>query len=272
MKFSEALAQLGYYRRAETVEEIAALENTYIKEATVRLGRPAKDYTLAKLSNGDIKRLGDEMDTLVVNLNPIIQDLYVKNALTILNAVRMVQDNTKQGFKGSLASGNELDIEFFGPRLFQDPDAAAGTRRTTWVRTITAAMVAYRDCPYINDLTSPIFAPPAVPVEVELTMVEEEALVLLGFVNDAATPCSNGFQITMNRDVYDIQDMDFEMAQPLTGTSLWEMKKPWTLPPEQSGKIEAYYYQVGTDETRPLGIWVKQSRELRDLTDILLEE
>jgi len=259
------LTKLGYYKRAETVEELAALENTYIGADTVRLGRPAKDYDLAKLSNADINRLGDEMDTLVANLNPIIQDLYVKNAQTILNAVRMVQDNSKQGFKGALASGNELDIQFLGPRLFQDPDAAAGTRRTTWVRTITAAIVAYRDCPYINDLTSPIFAPPAVPVEVELTMVEEEALVLLGFVNDAATPCSNGFQITMNRDVYDIQDMDFEMAQPLTGTALWEMKKPWTLPPEQSGWVHLRYFRAGLDECKPIGVWVRMARVTRAL-------
>jgi len=261
MKFSEALAQLGYYKSGE----LSTLENQYIGEDVVRLGRPAKDYTLAKLSNADINRLGDEMDTLVANLNPIIQDLYVKNALTILNAVRMVQDNSKQGFKGALASGNELDIQFLGPRQFQDPDAAAGTRRTTWVRTITAAMVAYRDCPYINDLTSAIFVPPAIPVEVELTMVEEEALVLLGFVNDAATPCANGVQITMNRDVYDIQDMDFELAQPLTGTSLWELKRPWTLPPEQSGWVHLRYFRAAPDECKPIGLWIRMARNTRNL-------
>lgn len=261
MKFSEELERLNYYKPGN----LADLENQYIGEDTVRLGRPPKDYTLAKLSNADIKRLGDEMDTLVSNLNPIIQNLYVKNALTILNAVRMVQDNSKQGFKGALASGNELDIQFLGPRLFQNPDAAAGVRRTTWARTITAAMVAYRDCPYINDLTSPIFAPPAIPVEVELTMVEEEALVLLGFVNDAAPPCSNGFQITMNRDVYDIQDMDFEMAQPLTGTALWEMKKPWTLPPEQSGWVHLRYFRAALDECKPIGVWIRMARVTRAL-------
>ena len=261
MKCSEALAQLGYYKPGD----LAALENTYIGEDTVRLGRPGKDYTLAKLSNADIKRLGDEMDAFISNLNPIIQDLYVRNAQTILNAVRMVQDNTKHGFKGALASGNELDIQFLGPRLFHDPDAAAAARRASWVRTITAAMVTARDAPYINDLTTAAWAPPAALAEVELTMVEEEALVLLGFVNDAAAPCSNGFQITMNRDVYDIQDMDFEMAQPLTGTALWEMKRPWTLPPEQSGWVHLRYFRAGTDECKPIGVWVRMARVTRAL-------
>jgi len=261
MKCSEALAQLGYYKPGD----LAALENTYIGEDTVRLGRPGKDYTLAKLSNADIKRLGDEMDAFISNLNPIIQDLYVRNAQTILNAVRMVQDNTKHGFKGALASGNELDIQFLGPRLFHDPDAAAAARRASWVRTITAAMVTARDAPYINDLTTPAWAPPAALAEVELTMVEEEALVLLGFVNDAAAPCSNGFQITMNRDVYDIQDMDFEMAQPLTGTALWEMKRPWTLPPEQSGWVHLRYFRAGLDECKPIGAWIRMARVTRAL-------
>lgn len=261
MKFSEALAKAGYYKEG-TIEALAA---SYIGEDTVRLGRPGKDYTLSKLSHLDIKTLGDEMDTLIANMNPIIQELYAKNALTILDAIRMVNTETKQGFKGALASGNELDLEFLGPRLFHDPDAAAAVRRTSWVRTITAAMVAYRDCPYINDLTSAAFAPPAVPVEVELTMVEEEAIVLLGFINDAATPCSNGFQITMNTEPYDIQDMDFEMVQAFAGTTLWELKQPWTLPPEQSGWVHLRYFRAGTDECKPIGVWVRMARNTRAL-------
>jgi hypothetical protein len=261
MKFSDKLAALGLYKAGN----LSDLENQYVPASTIRLGRPGKDYDLSKLSCADIKRLGDEMDALIVNLNPVIQDLFVKNAQTIADAVRMVNTGTKQGFKGALASGNELDIQFLGPRLFHDPDAAAAARRTSWVRTITAAMVAYRDCPYINDLTSPIFAPPAIPAEVELNMVEEEALVLLGFVNDAATPCSNGVQITMNTEPYDIQDMDFEMVQPLTGTPLWELKEPWTIPPEQSGWIHLRYFRAGTDECKPIGAWVRMARNMRAL-------
>jgi len=262
MKFSEALSQLGYYKSGN----LADLENTYIGEDTVRLGRPGKDYTLSKLSNADIKRLGDEMDVLVANLNPVIQDLYVRNAATILNAIRMVNTETKQGFKGFLASGNELDIQFLGPRQFQDPDnAVAGTRRTSWVRTIGAAWATLRDCAYIVDLTSAIAVPPAVAGEVELLMAEEEAFVLLGFVNDAAAPCSNGYQITMNTEPYDIEDMDFEMVQPLTGTSLWEMKRPWTIPPEQSGWVHLRYFQAGIDECKPIGAWIRMARNMRAL-------
>lgn len=258
MKFSEELARLDYYKPGT----LADLENTYIGEDTVRLGRPGKDYTLAKLSNADIKRLGDEMDVLVANLNPIIQDLYARNALTILNAVRMVNTETKQGFKGFLASGNELDIQFLGPRQFHDPDGAANLARLTWARTITAAMmVAPSSVAYINDMASGIW--PA--AEFELVMAEEEALVLLGFVNDAALPCSNGYQITMNTEPYDIEDMDFEMAQPLTGTSLWEMKRPWTLPPEQSGMVHLRYFRAAPDECKPIGVWIHMARNMRAL-------
>ncbi len=261
MKFSDKLAALGLYKAGNLSE----LENQYVPASTIRLGRPGKDYDLSKLSYADIKRLGDEMDTLIVNQNPVIQDLFVKNAQTIADSVRMVNTETKQGFKGALASGNELDIQFLGPRQFHDPDAAANIRRTTWVRTITAAMLTYRDCPFINDLTSPIFAPPGIPAEVELTMVEEEALVILGFINDAATPCSNGFQITANRDPYNIQDMDFELVQPLMGAALWELKEPWTIPPEQSGWIHLRYFRTGTDECKPIGIWVRMARNTRAL-------
>jgi len=261
MKFSDVLRQAGVYRD----QALSTLEGEYVPESTIKLGRPPKDYTLAKLSYADIKRLADEMDVLVVNLNPILQELYVKNAMAILDAVRMVNGNTKQGFKGALASGNELDISFLGPRLFHDPDAAAAAVRASWVRTITAAIVTARDAPYINDLTTAAWAPPAALAEVELAMIEEEALVLLGFVNDAATPCSNGFQITMNTEPYDIQEMDFELVQPLAGTALWEMKEPWTIPPEQSGWLHLRYFRAGTDECKPIGVFVRMARNMRAL-------
>jgi hypothetical protein len=254
MKFSEVLAASGYY--------VPGKEGDTGKQS-IKLG--GKDYDLSPILYSDIKILGDEMDTLIANMNPIIQNLIAKNALAFLDAVRMANVESKQGFKGALGSGNELDIQFLGPRQFHDPDAVAATRRASWVRTITAAMVTYRDCPYINDLTSGIFAPPAVPAEVELAMTQYESLIIVGFVNDAATPCSNGVQITMNTAPYDIQDMDFEMAQPLEGCTLWELKEPWLLPPLQSGWVHLRYFRAGTDECKPVGAWVRMARLMRAL-------
>ncbi|KKN00585.1 hypothetical protein LCGC14_1136260, partial [marine sediment metagenome] len=31
------------------------------------------------------------------------------------------------------------------------------------------------------------------------------------------------------------------------------------------GEINAYYFQTGTDEMRPLGIWIKMAKNLRSL-------
>ena len=104
----------------------------------------------------------------------------------------------------------------------------------------------------------------------EITMAEEEAVCFLGFYNPAATPCIDAVKITMNTEARNLQPLNFDEVDLEDGDPIIELRQPWILPPEQSGKIEAYYYQLGTDETRPLGIWVKQSRELRSLTDILL--
>ncbi len=250
MKFSEALAQYS----------------GGVPAGVVKYGRPPKDWTLSALEAADVVALGVEMDTLLVNLNPILQNLYVKNASFILNAIRMVNTETKQGFKGSLAGGGpELDIQFLTPRIFKDPDAAANTLRTTWNRTITAAMVTARDCPFIHGLLSAAFAPPAALVEVALPMTAFETVVILGLVNDAALPCCNGLQITANTIPYDIQDMDFELVDPFLGTTLWELKQPWTIPPLQTGLMHVRYYRAGNDELKPIGVWVRQSNTMRAL-------
>ena len=97
-------------------------------------------------------------------------------------------------------------------------------------------------------------------------MLEEEAMVWLAFYNPAAVPCIDAFQITMNTEPFDIQSLDFEQVHLQTGDVIIELKEPWTLPPEQSGLVQAYYFRAGTDETRPLGIWIKMAKNLRTLT------
>jgi len=252
------MERVGYYREG-TKEE---LRTQWMDEQTITLA--GKEYTLSKISFLDSKIFTMELDTILVQQNPLIHQLFAKNAQSLFDLVRMVNINTKQGFKGALASGNELDFTLFMARQFQDPDAAIGTRRTTWERTITAAMspppVANGVQSFFEDITA------GAAHGDELPMGEEEGMIWLAFYNPAQVPCIDAFQIQMNTEPFNIQSLDFEQVGEHEGDVIIELKEPWTLPPEQSGRIQAYYFQDGTDETRPLGIWVKMAKNLRALT------
>lgn len=244
-KVQQAMEAVGYYREG-TKEE---LRTQYMEEQTITLA--GKEYQLSRISYLDAKVFATELDAILSQQNPLIHDIFAKNAQGCFDLVRMVNINSKQGFKGALASGNELDVVMFIPRLFYDPDASTGTR-LTWVRTISA-------------VGSKNFLEGA-QAGTEITMGEEEGFIYLANYNPAMLPCVDALKITMNTEPFDAQTLDFNQVQVQLGDPIIELKEPWTLPPEQSGEVEAYYFQTGTDEMTPLGIWVKMAKNLRDIT------
>jgi len=250
-KVEARMREANLYRDG-TADELKA---QFIEQQDVIIA--GKSYTLSKISYLDARIFTQELDTILVQQNPFIHEIFAKNAVTMFDAVRMVNLQSKQGFKGALASGNELDFTLFMARQFQDPDVGATTLRSSWVRTITAAMALLNN-------TEEFFEDSA-GAGAEETMIEEEAMVFLGMYNPATVPCIDALQITMNTEPYDIQSLDFDQVHTEQGDVIIELKEPWTLPPEQSGKIDVNYFQAGTDEMRPLGIWIKMARNLRSL-------
>ena len=247
-KVQAVMEAAGLYRQGTRDD----LKGQFIEEQTIQLA--GKSYTLSKISYLDSRIFTEELDTILVQQNPLIHEIFAKNAVSLFDAVRMVNVNTKQGFKGALASGNELDFMLFSARQFYDPDSS-GNARTSWVRTISS--VGSKN--FFEGSSS----------GAELTMSEEEAQVWLAFYNPALQSCVDSFKITMNTEPFDIQTLDFEQVHTEMGDTIVELKEPWTLPPEQSGEIEAYYFRTGTDEMRPLGIWIYMAKNLRDLTDLI---
>ncbi len=235
----------GFYQKGKKDEE---LKQNFYDKTTILLG--GKSYDLASIAWWDGNVFADELDNVLSRLNPIIHDIYAKNALTIFNAIRMANVNSKQGFKGQMASGNELNLTLLMARQFYNPDSSTN-KRSSWVRTISSTGAKY----FLEGTTS----------GAELTMGEEEAMVWLALYNPALDPCIDAFQITMNTQPYDIQALDFDQVQEEMGDPLIELREPWTLPPEQSAYTQTYYWQTGTDETRPIGVWIKMSRNLRAL-------
>lgn len=238
------LQQAGYYQDGSKAE----LQSQFIEEEDIQIGD--KSYTLSRISKYDVNVFANELDGILSRMNPFIWDIFAKFSVNCLAAVRLANIQAKQGFRGASARGNELDALVFNARQFYDPDNS-GTKRTSWVRTIAATG------------TKAFFE--GATTGSALTLSEEECLIWLGFYNPALSPCSDAFQITINTDLFDIQGLDFDQVQVDKGDPIIEFKEPWILPPEEAGEIDVYYFQTGTDDLRPIGLWIKEAKNMRAL-------
>ncbi len=244
------LSDAGYYPTDEKATR-QDLQSQFVEEEVVDIG--GKQYTLSRLSKYDIKLFADQLDRVLQRQNPFIWDIFAKYAVQCLAAIRLANINSKQGFRGAMAKGNELDFQLMGAREFYDPDSSGNTR-TSWVRTIGST-----GSKNIIEGTTAGAA---------LTLGEETCHIYLAFYNPATLPCLDAFQPVLNTDIFDIQGLDFDQVQTEQGDPIIELKSPFIIPPEEAYEILGYYYRTGTDETRPIGLTIKEAKNLRDLTAI----
>lgn len=221
---------------------------------------------MAEIDYLDLKTFADEMDIALKLQNPYVQSLYAKNAVGLVNLIRAVNVESASGFKGAVGSGRQLDAILLRAEQFQDPDlpappaAFAATPRTSWIRNITLAMsVGVGPIVFIERGTA------AAAHGEELPMADEEGLAIFGFANPAAALCVDAIQITYVAQAYNVQNLDFELANPFIGDSIVELKQPLFLFPKESALVRVKYYRVGSDELRPIGLWIKMSSALRNL-------
>jgi len=222
------------------------------------------EHLMAEIDYYDLKTLGDELEVKLANENLIIKALYVKNTLAIVNSVRVVNVESGSGFKGAVGSGRQLDAVILRPEQFQDPDQVAGNRRVTWDRAINAvggatpaAGVALN---FIVDDTC------GVAGSVGLAMSTVEAFLLFALADPAPQPAITALQLTYLSRVYNIQTIDFDLTQAFSGWPLLELKEPLIIYPREDALMKVIYNRGVTDGLRPIGLWIKMSSDLRDLT------
>ncbi|GAH75163.1 unnamed protein product [marine sediment metagenome] len=141
---------------------------------------------------------------------------------------------------------------------FQNPDDTEEAERASWIRAIAAA----------GEQAQFIVNPSAEAVgeKEALEMADEAGIALLGFTNPASSPCCDAVQITYLDQLYNIQNLDFELANPFIGDAICELKQPLFIYPKESALVTVHYYRAGTDELRPIGLWVKMASAMRELT------
>ncbi len=240
----ETLRAAGLYHDTGRIEEqmlISVLPNGEKRE-----------HKMSEINYADIKIFADELDIALRIQNPLVQELFAKNAQGLANLVRVVNVETASGFKGTVGSGRQLDAIMLRAEQFQDPGAGATTPRTSWIR---AGIV-------VGNIT---FIQSTADTGAELAMATTEGLAILGFVNPAAALCVDAVQLGYLAQLYNIQNCDFELSNPFIGDAIVELKQPFYIFPQETGLVNVRYYRAGQDELRPIGIWVKMASNLRTL-------
>lgn len=243
-----ALITAGLYKPAGKIEEQTL--------KTIAPDGSTASHIMAEIDYNDLKIFADELDIALTLQNQRVQSLFAKNAVLLAQTIRVVQYNTRSGFKGSKASGNALDFLLFRAEQFQNPDAAGVAARGSFNRAIAvAASLQF------------ITAPDALGANTHaaLTMAANEAFALLGFANTSPSPCTSAVQLTYLGQVYNLQNLGFEMFNPFIGDPIVELKQPLVIFPGENGLVDVRYFQNGADELRPIGIWFKIATNLRAL-------
>ena len=214
---------------------------------------------MSEITFSDLKIFFDELDIALRLQSPYIQNLYAKNAKQLAQLVRVVNYNTRSGFKGAVGSGNQLDAVLFRAEQFQDPDVNGPTPRLSWVRNLPSLNCAP---PAPGNFIENIWvAAHGVP----LAAANTEAIALLGFANTAAAPCNSAYQLQYLGVNFNVQNLGFELANFVYGEAVVELKQPLFIYPGENALVTVRYYQNGSDELRPIGLWIKTATNLRAL-------
>ncbi|GAH83020.1 unnamed protein product, partial [marine sediment metagenome] len=128
----ETLKAAGLYKEAGRIMEQMLV--------TILPNGERREHKMGEIDYADIKIFADELNIALVLQNPLVQSLYAKNAEGLASLIRVINTESASGFKGSVGSGRQLDALLFRAEQFYNPDIETpATRRTSWLRTITAA-------------------------------------------------------------------------------------------------------------------------------------
>ena len=239
---TEAAKAAGLYKETGRIEE-------QILKTWTASGELA-EHRMAEIDYHDLVVATDQLDIMLRLENPIVQTLFARNTVLILSTIRCVNVDSASGFKGSVGAGRQLDMLMLRPQEFWNCDTS-GSYRTTWQRNIPAASSYY----FVQGSTDAS----------NLTMGDNEAMIILGFIDPAEQPVVNALQITYLSQNYNIQNLDFGIVDYQGAYPVMELMQPVIVFPKESAKINCWYYAAGTDWLQPVGLWIKMSENLRNL-------
>lgn len=212
-----------------------------------------KSYKALDIPAEDFEILKQELDAFVDEAqDPVLARMVARGSPRILDGIRLVNDASKNGFKGAAARAMEL---LFNPLIVADINAAgAATAKTTWLTTVNATGAAnWSGSSAAANLNNMLVS--SLPVLCH---------VYLGFINPIEIPKVNMLQLVKNGDAMAREYLPYNWRQTFGANRVptYELKQPWIIPPGENYYIPVNYYLTGDDKLEPIAFTVRRATDI----------
>jgi hypothetical protein len=225
------------------------------KPGTVFIGN--KTWAVTDLSKDECELLASEIDTFVDwDTAPRIASMVVRAAPRILDAVRLVNAQTNQGYGGAAGRGQQLiaqPLQLFDLLRAAPSSTVVGTYpMLSWlVSKASTGAIAWSGTSTYNN-----------------TMVVDSlpylAHIFIGFIDTIEVPKINKIQIVKDGDTYPVENPNFEWRGTFGDNMVpcHELLQPWIIPPASKYYIGVNWYAVGDDKLQPIGFAIKRATDV----------
>lgn len=217
----------------------------------------AKSWTVVDIAKEERETLGQEIDTFVDwETAPRIASMVVRAAPRILDAVRLVNAQTKQGYGGAAGRGQQLiaqPLQLFDLlRAAPSSTEVATYPMTSWLvsKTSTGAIAWSGTSTYSNTMV--------------VSSLPYLCHIFIGFIDTIEVPKINKIQVVKDGDTYPVENPNFEWRGKFGDNMVptHELLQPWIIPPSSKYYIGVNWYAVGDDRLQPVGFAIKRATDV----------
>jgi len=201
-----------------------------------------KEEKLGELSSEDVEIFVRELDVFIQQeMHPILRKVIIANANNILDIIRTVQYETKAGFKGAYARGNELTLVHIYPKLL-------GWSENTWLKTYSSTGAT----DWIGSSSSPI------------NTGERGGHIYLALYDPVDVPKVGAIQLNKDGDNFVIETLNWYRHRNYY-VPTYVLREPFLFPPRHTYYIRVRVDTTGDDKLQPLAFAVLEARNLMSL-------
>lgn len=230
------------------VLDVATVLRSYTRSPSYKTNEvwiAGRTYDAKDLDASELNLLIEDLESLATQQsNPFVANMIARNSPRILDLVRVVNKETKQGYGGAGARGNQLVVN---PLRQADVSITHG-----WQVAITATGAAT----WIG--TS------AATISMVVSSLPVIGHIYLGFIDPVEVPKAETVQFVKGGDSWPEEVMTFNWRQGfgVINTPTHELRQPWTIPPSEVYYIPVRYNRVGDDRLEPIAFVVKRATDI----------
>lgn len=230
-------------------------ETLPVRRALLQTGQPEVKVKVAKLDADEVEIILLKLDQLALSVQQeAIATMLAEEAESILAAIRMVKDETKEPFLGIQGLGSSLDMVWLRPKHVGDSTLlnSANTAGLGLYSGTNAAVYTWLQS-FIAGTTKNIIP--------EQTMIEEAAVVHLGAIDTVEQPKCNAITFTLQGVDSPTQPLAFNIRRTLGSESMpfVRFEKPIIVGPEKKQKVTLVPNITGDSKVELLSLLITKA-------------